>query len=359
MAVSARKMMSNEAKIVKLYESSLEEYLKSYIISSEVFDVTKVKSEYDNMLLKRFYDEAKENADRLVIEDEFVGITYDNLPSDGDTIVVEYTAVKDLYQWTRVNVQPGGSGSEITDVTWNGVSVVSDHVAVLAPEAQDIAYENAQYPTVKAALDKLLYVAPTVSISINKVNPQEKGASIDTVIITWNWSKMPTSQKLSITNESDITLDPAIRTYTYTPENPITSNITFKISGTDGTTSKNASTTLSFKQKRYWGVSTKTSLTDEDIIVLSQEFSDTRVQTKESATVDNTRIFNCSGGKYFYFAIKTSLCNGIKFKVGGLSFSDMIETTRQFINESGYSDSYNIYRVNNLQTGSEIAVEVL
>lgn len=79
MAVSARKMMSNEAKIIKLYESSLEEYLKSYIISREVFDVTKVKSEYDNMLLKRFYDEAKENADRLVIEDELVGITYDNL----------------------------------------------------------------------------------------------------------------------------------------------------------------------------------------------------------------------------------------------------------------------------------------
>ena len=79
MAVSARKMMSNEAKIIKLYESSLEEYLKSYIISREVFDVTKVKSEYDNMLLKRFYDETKENADRLVIEDELVGITYDNL----------------------------------------------------------------------------------------------------------------------------------------------------------------------------------------------------------------------------------------------------------------------------------------
>ena len=32
MAVSARKMMSNEARIIKLYESSLEEYLKSYII---------------------------------------------------------------------------------------------------------------------------------------------------------------------------------------------------------------------------------------------------------------------------------------------------------------------------------------
>lgn len=79
MAVSVKKLMSNEAKIIKLYESSLEEYLKSYIISREVFDVTKVKSEYDNMLLKRFYDEAKENADRLVIEDELVGITYDNL----------------------------------------------------------------------------------------------------------------------------------------------------------------------------------------------------------------------------------------------------------------------------------------
>lgn len=79
MAVSIKKMMSNDSRIIKLYESSLEEYLKSYIISCEVFDSTSVKTEYDNMLLKRFYDEAKENANRLVLEDELVGITYDNL----------------------------------------------------------------------------------------------------------------------------------------------------------------------------------------------------------------------------------------------------------------------------------------
>lgn len=86
MAVSVKKLMSNEAKIIKLYESSLEEYLKTYIISREVFDTTTVKTEYDNMLLKRFYDDSKANADRLVIEDEFVGITYDNLDTIEQTL---------------------------------------------------------------------------------------------------------------------------------------------------------------------------------------------------------------------------------------------------------------------------------
>ena len=86
MAVSVKKLMSNEAKIIKLYESSLEEYLKTYIISREVFDTTTVKTEYDNMLLKRFYDDSKANPDRLVIEDEFVGITYDNLDAIEQTL---------------------------------------------------------------------------------------------------------------------------------------------------------------------------------------------------------------------------------------------------------------------------------
>ena len=235
---------------------------------------------------------------------------------------------------------------KVDDVRLNGTSVVVNKIADIRPDAEDIAYTNEQYPAMQNlqdAMDKLLYITPTVSISGG--GNYEIGSTRATTTLTWVWNKNIQSQSL---NQGIGSLAPALRTYTY--ETAITSDTTFTITGTDGTTSKSASTDVKFMPKRYWGVSTKTSLTDEEIIALSSELSTRRQQT---------RTFDCSGGKYFYFAIKTSYCNGIEFKVGGLSFSDMSVETRQFTNASGYTDSYNIYRVNNIQTGSAIQVEVL
>lgn len=235
---------------------------------------------------------------------------------------------------------------KVDDVQLNGTSIVVDKVANIEPGANDIAYTNSQYPTMKTlqdAMDKLLYVIPTISISGG--GNYEIGSSRASTTLTWTWNKNIQSQSL---NQGIGSLDPSLRKYTYNTS--ISNNTTFTITGTDGTTSKSASTSVQFLPKRYWGVSEKTTLTDAEIIALSSELSTSRKQS---------RTFNCSGGKYFYFVIKTSYCSGITFKVGGLSFSDMETTTRQFTNASGHTDSYNIYRVKNLQTGSAIAAEVL
>lgn len=238
------------------------------------------------------------------------------------------------------------NAGKIDDVQLNGVSVVVDKIANIEPDAEDIAYTNDQYPSMKNlqdAMDELLYLTPAVSISGG--GNYEIGSSRPTTVLTWTWNKTIKTQSL---NQGIGSLEPSLRTYTY--ETEISSNTTFTITGSDGKTTKTASTSVNFMPKRYWGVSAKTSLTDAEIIALSSELSTSRQQK---------RTFNCSGGKYFYFAIKTSYCSGIQFKVGGLAFSDMIVTTRQFTNASGYTDSYNIYRVNNIQTGSAIEVEVL
>lgn len=196
--------------------------------------------------------------------------------------------------------------------------------------------------TLQDAMDKLLYITPTVSISGG--GNYEIGSSQTSTKLTWTWNKAIKTQSL---NQGIGSLDPALRTYTYNTS--ISSDTTFTITGSDGTTTKTASTAVKFLPKRYWGVSANTSLTDAQIIALSSELNTSRTQT---------RTFDCSGGKYFYFAIKTSYCSGIKFKVGGLSFSDMLVETRQFTNASGHTDSYNIYRVNSIQTGSSITVEI-
>ena len=218
--------------------------------------------------------------------------------------------------------------------------------ALVDIEAEDVGYTNEQYPTMQNlqdAMDVLLYVAPTVSISGG--GTYEIGYTKASTDLSWNWSKPVKSQSL---NQGIGELSPEARSYTYTT--PISTNTTFTITGSDGKTTKSASTSVTFQPSRYWGVSAKTSLTDADILGLSSELSTSRTQS---------RTFDCSGGKYFYLVIRTDYCSGIKFKVGGLSFSDMIVETRSVVNAQGYSQSYNIYRVNNIQTGSAIAVEVL
>lgn len=69
----------NEAKVVKLYSSLLEGYLFNYDIAKDLFNPNMVNSEYDKVVLKKFHDDALEKANVLVLEDEVVGITYDNL----------------------------------------------------------------------------------------------------------------------------------------------------------------------------------------------------------------------------------------------------------------------------------------
>ncbi|MDA3852714.1 MAG: hypothetical protein PF444_00495, partial [Bacteroidales bacterium] len=100
--------------------------------------------------------------------------------------------------------------------------------------------------------------------------------------------------------------------------------------------------------KRYWGASASESLTDAEIIALGSEFGSSRAMTK---TID------ASGGKYPFFAYPASWGEAT-FKVGGLAFSSVTKVTRPFKNASLHTESYHIYRFNDLQTGAAINVEI-
>lgn len=345
-------------------------------LSDLAVDITVLETKLSELIdttLRFYYN----NENEWVLNDEVVdiaeyGVTYEGIPEAGNRIDVVYTAavynykpsgtvyergvasrvvetesisVNNTYMFNGIEWVLQASG-KVDDVQLNGVSIVENKIANIEPTASDVAYTNEQYPamhTLQDAMNKLLYITPSVSISGG--GTYEIGSTRATTTLTWSWNKAIVSQSL---NQGIGSLDPLARTYTY--DTPINSNITFTITGTDGTTTKSASTSVSFLPKRYWGVSIETSLTDADILALSQELSTSRTQT---------RTFDCSGGKYFYFVIRTSYCNGISFKVNGLAFTDMDVVTRNVINAQGFEAEYNIYRVHNIQTGSVIEVQVL
>lgn len=58
---------------------SLANYLTNYVISKETFNFFGNLGDSETELLLRYYDDSRKRADILVTEDEFVGITFDNL----------------------------------------------------------------------------------------------------------------------------------------------------------------------------------------------------------------------------------------------------------------------------------------
>ena len=292
-------------------------------------------------------------------------------------------------------------------------------------DASAVTYHNPSYPTVQAALDKLLYVTPIFTSFTNSVNTVELGSSVPNVLLNWAYNKPMVTQSFTafggtavgsatiatITNiaingsnlltvtcantfaaAQQITLsglttarflngqtvtivtpgltqftanfthaaypsapdtgsaEPVSQTYT----GPFTSNQTWTINASDGTTPVSDSSSIAFDLRRYWGVNSATSLTNSQILALSSEFAGNAV----SGSFVKSIIYNCSPGPtYPYYAYPVAWGGPpSNVTVGGLPFSDFSVATQSVTNASGHVDSYYVIRFNNIQTGSNISV---
>ena len=297
------------------------------LLENHKTDTTATLIYVDDKWLMTFADSSFIEVTDEDLREEF-GISYEGEPEayvEGSTT---YTVINidcntgNVTHWEQIDVQPASG------------------------DASQITYHNPEYPTVEAALDKLLYVMPSVSLS-GGAN-YEVGYTVNTTTLNWTVNKTITSQSL---NQGIGSLAPNVRTYTY--NTPITSNKTFTITVSDGTNSKSSSTTVGFLPKRYWGTTTTETITDAQILALSSELASGRAQK---------RTFDCSGGKYWWFVIPTSYCSGIKFKDGnGLSVTlpDSCIETRTIVNAQGTNTQVNIYRGEYIQTSATVVMEVL
>ena len=111
-----------------------------------------------------------------------------------------------------------------------------------------------------------------------------------------------------------------------------------KATGEDKTS---ATASVSLYHRRYWGVSAET---DADITALTSELSNARA--KEIT-------FDCSGGRYFYYAYPKALGTAA-WKVGGFDVSDNVLMEKTITNEYGLNVTYYVYRSKNLLTDPSV-----
>lgn len=129
----------------------------------------------------------------------------------------------------------------------------------------------------------------------------------------------------------------------WTPSANITANATVSVKGTYGAQTQTKNVSYTFKLKKYWGVNNKATLTNAEILALSSGWADSRTM--------NQINFDCTGGKYPYYVIPTSIAAGLEWWVGGLKNTDVHSEVIQLTNASGHTESYTVFRLNNIQTG--------
>lgn len=129
----------------------------------------------------------------------------------------------------------------------------------------------------------------------------------------------------------------------WTPSSPITAETRISVAAQYEGRSKTAEIYYRFKYKKYWGTSSKSTLTNSDILALGgSTWADSRTM--------GATTFDCTGGKYVYYVIPSSLGTP-EFWVGGLKNTDVVTTSATVTNASGGRTTYSIMRLANIQTG--------
>lgn len=219
---------------------------------------------------------------------------------------------------------------ELDNVTDEADSVSdTDDILVRLAGTSEWTINTALFSQVSQLMSKVFPFTMTLSGG----GTYEKGSS-QTINLSWTYDRDIESQ--SINNESLLI---GIRAKQYTG---VTSDTTYTLRSVSAGQTYSKSVSAQFKLKKYYGVSANGTLTNDEILALSSTWA---------GRTQGSTVFDCTGGKYPYYILPTSMVSGIQFWIGGLRNTDWKEETREVTNAFGHKESYTIYRLNSIQTG--------
>lgn len=163
------------------------------------------------------------------------------------------------------------------------------------------------------------------------------------IIVTRKGKDVTSSSKITVTASGSVTGSLSSDKKTWTPSTDISSNTSVAVKATYGSQNATKIVNYTFKYKKYWGVSTFASLAPVQVLTLGNS-------TWADSKAMGATTFDCTGGKYVYYVVPSSV--GVpEFWVGGLKNSDVVITNANVINASGGTTTYQIMRLKNIQTG--------
>lgn len=193
--------------------------------------------------------------------------------------------------------------------------------------------------SVETALDYLLYQPLSLSLGISP-SIAEVGMTVTSVTLNYGISREPETS-LTLTGVPLVTK--SVLSQSYVLDVSITSNTSYTLTANDNGYVSTATATVPFLFKNYYGASAATSLNNAD--VLNLETGDYR--NTKNGNYNFTDLVNT----YVHIAFPTSYGTPV-FRVNGLIVTFTQQTISDFVNASGGTTSYTIYRSNNLLNGS-------
>lgn len=257
----------------------------------------------------------------VVRNQELVEAALMSLTEEGEDALVEEIKTSSIGAATL------GELDNVTDDA-DTVSDTNDILIRLAG-AQEWSINTTLFSQVSQLMTKVF----PFSMSLNGGGTYEKG-STQTIKLSWTYDRDIETQ--SVNNES-LSIDIRAKQYT-----GVTTDTTYILKAIQGGQTYTKSVSAQFKVKKYYGVSANKTLTNDEILALSSTWAQ-RVQS--------TTVFDCTGGKYPFYILPTSMVSGIQFWIGGLRNTDWLEEVQDVTNASGYTESYTIFRLNSIQTG--------
>lgn len=182
-------------------------------------------------------------------------------------------------------------------------------------------------PSSNSVFEKGSSYTPTINISVSR-----KGTNVTS------------ESNINVVGEPTLSGSISSDKQTWIPTKAVTANQKLTVTATYGSQSASKDYYVFFKNKKYWGTSANTSLTNAQVLALAgSTWADNRL-------MESTK-FDCTGGKYPYYVIPANVYNGLQVWVGGLKNTDITVTDMTVTNASGSSQAYKVIRLTNIQTG--------
>lgn len=272
----------------------------------------------------------------------------------------------------EIAVQNGFVGTEQQwlDSLGSGIELLDEGISLGSSTINTINITGTNF---EATLDSpteatIAIVVPPPAFAItnftNNRTTLEKGESVGptgtypNITFNWAYSRDPgTSQ--SIDNSVGAISPVSLRTKLFSPLSNIISDTTYTLTAVDNMTNYNANTNMNFQSKRYWGTSANSDPSSILTYNNLSTFLDT-VNQEFATTRQTTKIFDLSAGRYWYFFFPDSWGTASpEVMIGPFAVILSYTNTINFTNFSGHTETYKVYRSDNLTYDNPVSVQVL
>ena len=213
--------------------------------------------------------------------------------------------------------------------------------------AETTSYTNANYPdytnvdlALNALFNKVYYVRPTCSLSVDKQGGIFEMGTVISAPITFNWT---TNKDIKSQTLTGCTLaDASVRSATYNTD--VSSDKIFTLTVSDDENSASSSVSYKFVNNVFWG---SASIAD----TYDSAFINALPNKKLTASVNGTYSFNVAEGEFGFWAVPSNMTISTIWVNGFSADLDYLGTV-SYTNVKDYITEYKLYKTSRPSLGT-------